>query len=130
MDATTKTSKQVKFVFNGLIATVSVNGSDEKLILDIAALSDAMKLELLLLGAKTKLSNYRCGDKLHGAEKLATIGECYQLLDDNIFRQTRTPAESIPLSEQVSEWRLFTDQQKEWVRKIDPAKFTKLQKLI
>lgn len=130
MDTQTKTVKQVKFTFNGLIASVSVVGSDEKIILDIAALSDEMKVELLKLGAKTKLSNYRCGDKLHGDEKIATILDCYKLLKDNTFRQTREPVETIPVSEQVIEWRKFSDHEKSVVKKVDPARFTKLEKLI
>ena len=129
MDTSTNSKKQVKFVFNGLIATVSVNGSNQRETFDIASLSDEMKLELLQLGAKTKLSNYRCGDKLYGDEKVATIKECYQLLTDNIFRQVRAKAETMSIEDQTEAWLKMSEDNKLIVKSVAPEKYKKLNLL-
>ena len=128
MESTTNESpvkRQVKFTFTGLVATVNVNGTDDKKQFDIVPLSDDIKLELIQYGFKQKLSDYRANDKLVGSDKMNAMAECYDMLASGNFRQTHK--KGVWLTEEIiSEWLKMTETEKSTVRLFAPERAAKL----
>jgi len=121
--------RQVKFTFEGLIATVNVSGSDNAEVFDIEELDEDIKLQLLQYGFKQKLSDFRAGDKLREEEKLEAIKECYEMLAEGNFRQASVKAKGPSFEEQLEGWRQMSDEEKKRAALlIGQAKADKLEK--
>lgn len=128
-EETVEKKRQVKFTFTGLVATVYVNGSDDKQMFDIAPLSDDIKLELIQYGFKQKLSDFRASDKLIGDEKVAAMGECYEMLESGKFRQSREPSKLLITEEHVEAWSKMSDADKLLIKDFAPSRYKKLTEM-
>ena len=120
--------RQVKITFEGLNATVKVNGSDNVMTFDIDGLDDNIKHELLQYGWKQKVSDFRASDKLVEDEKVEAIAECHTMLESGEFRQKGAVREKVSIEDQLAAWSEMSDTEKANVNLISPNLFKKLEK--
>lgn len=122
---TAKKKRQVKIQFDGLSASVNVNGLDETYTFEVSLLSEDMKIELLRYGWKQKVSDYRASDKLQGFDKLEAIKQCHEMLEDGKFTSGRKGGFGIT-NEAVESWIAMSDEEKAKVRLVALGQTKKL----